>query len=301
MKDLWKRTFELFRRNFVLWVPCSVAGILMVALSRLEKVEIHWFFGFFGRQRSVFGGVVPSGDLAQVQHRVMMVIFPLGFLKQFLEVFLFVLALAITKVLVEMILEARKPDMVAAVKGLVPKYGELLLFSLKYMAVMAFFGGFLLLASYVLASEHFREIALSKVIVSVYSLLAEGCLAWLLIPSAIRMLWSQGNPMISVQKKQMGTIFAVAASAATFGLEFLVGKAESTLILDKQWEREVITVANTVIVNTPQVLLFIALSLMAMQTLGEGTLLADDPKMNWGRQLSDLVRRAREWGGSSLK
>jgi hypothetical protein len=82
-------------------------------------------------------------------------------------------------------------------------------------------------------------------------------------------------------------------------LEFLVAKAESTLILDNQWEGDAIAVANSVIVNTPQILLFIALALLAIQTLDEGTSIAAVPEGVWGRQLSNWVRRAREWRGSS--
>jgi hypothetical protein len=65
MEKLWKRTFQLFRRHILLWVPCSIAGILMIALGRLQKAEIRWLFGFFGTQRSALGGVVPSADLSQ--------------------------------------------------------------------------------------------------------------------------------------------------------------------------------------------------------------------------------------------
>jgi hypothetical protein len=300
MKKLWKRTFELFRTHIHLWVPCSIAGILMIALGRMQKAEIRWLFGIFGTQHSVLGGVAPSTDLSQVQHQVMMVMYPQGLLRQLLEVCFFVAALATTKSLVKMILEAQRPDMVAAVKGIVPEYREILLFSLKYMAVTALFGGALLLASYVLTPEHFQKIAFSKLFVSVYGLVGEGCLAWLLVPSAIRLLRRPGSHTVSTRDRQTGTIFAVAASAVTFGLEFLVGKAESTIILDNQWESDAIAVANSVIVNTPQILLFIALALLAMQTLDEGTSIAAVPEMDWGRQLSDWVRRTREWRGSSF-
>jgi hypothetical protein len=299
MKKLWKRTLVLFRRHILLWVPCSVAGILMLVLNWLQKAEIHWLVGFFGKQRSVLGGVVPSTDLYHVQHQVMMVMFPQGVLKQFLEVCFFVVALVITKNLVKMILEAQKPDMIAAVRDTAPKYREILLFSLKYMAVMAFILGVLLLASYVLTPEHFRNIASSKVFLYIYGLVGEGCLAWLLVPSAIRLLRGYGSHTVSTRERQTGTIFAVAASAVSIGMEFLVGKAESAFILDNQWESDAIAVANSVIVNTPQILLFIALALLAIQTLEQGTSIATVPEINWGRQLSDWVRRAREWRGGS--
>jgi hypothetical protein len=255
----------------------------MVALGRLQKAEIHWLFKFFGTQRSVLGGVVPSTDLSHVQHQMMMVMIPQGVLKQLLEVCFFVAALIITKNLVKMILEAQKPDMVAAVRDIVPEYREIFLFSIKYMAVMAFFGGVLILASYVQTPEHSRDIAVTKVLLFVYGLVVEGCLAWLLVPSAIRLLRGPGSHTVSTRERQTGTIFAVAASAATSVLGFLVGKAESTLILDNHWESDALAVANSVIVNTPEILLFIALALLAIQRLDEGTDISAVPEMDWGR------------------
>jgi hypothetical protein len=225
--------------------------------------------------------------------------YPQGVLKQFIEVCFFVMALATTNSLVKMILGSQRPNMVVAAKGLVPEYREILLFSLKYMAVMALFGGVLLLASFVLTQENFRELAFSKGFVAVYGLVAEGCLAWLLVPSAIRLLRCKSSHTVSTRDRQTGTIFAVAASAVALGLDFLVGKAESTFVLDNQWERDAITVAISVILNTPQILLFIALALLAMQTLGDGTSIPGVPEIDWSGQLLDWLRRAREWRGHS--
>jgi hypothetical protein len=246
----------------------------MIILGRLQKAETRWLVKFFGTQHSVLGGVVPTTDLPHVQHQVMMIMVPQGVLKQFLEICFFVAALAITKSLVKMILQTLKPDMVAAVRGLVPEFREILWFSLKYMAVIAIIGGILILASYVLTPEHFKEIAVSKIFLSIYGLMAEGCLAWLLVPSAIRLLRGSGNHTVSTRVRQVGTIFAVAASAVSFGIDFLVGKAESTFILYNQWESDAIAVANSVIVNTPQILFFIALALLAIQTFDEEFFLA---------------------------
>ena len=297
MITLWKRTFDLFRTHILLWVPCSTAGILMIALGKLRRAEIHWLFGFFGTQRSVLGGVVPTTDFSHVQHQVMMVMYPQWTLIQLFEISFFVMALVTTKNLVKMVLESQRPEMLAAVKGLASEYREILLFSLKYMAAMAFFGGILISASYVLTREQFESIALSRVSVSVYGIAGDASFAWLLVPSAIRLLRRPDIYPVSTREKQTGTIFAVAASAVTLGLGFLVGHAESALILHNQLGWDAIAAANSVIVNMPQILLFIALALMAIQTLDEGTPMAAEPEVDWGRQLSAWVRRAREWRG----
>ena len=98
----------------------------------------------------------------------------------------------------------------------------------------------------------------------------------------------------------MGMIFAVATSASALALEYLVGKAETALTVDNQWEGEAVAVVNTIVINAPEVLLFIALALLAMQGLGQNTTLAAEPGMSWGSRLSNWVRRAREWKGGPL-
>jgi len=49
-------------------------------------------------------------------------------------------------------------------------------------------------------------------------------------------------------------------------LEYIVSKAENGLIFEKPWESYAIAVVNTIIVNAPQVLLFIALTLLALHS-----------------------------------
>jgi hypothetical protein len=301
MKELWKRSFQLFGRHIVLWLPCSIAGIVMLGLDRLEKTEIHWLLRYFTAQHSVLGGEVPSSNLTQAQHRVMMIVYPLGTLKDFLEILLFVVALITTKNLVQTILDERRPDVVSSMRGIVPRYREVLLFSLKYMAVMAMLGGILLgLASSPLSPEHLHELLSSKIFLCVFVLIGEGCLAWLLVPAAIRLLQPPKSSTILAQGRKIGAVFAVTTSASSLALQYLVGKTEANVILDNQWESNATAAVNTIIINVPQVFLFIALALVAIQVLGEECSLAAEPEMNWGNRLLAWLRRAREWKGDSF-
>lgn len=253
----------------------------MLELDRLEKAKIHWLLRYFTTQHSVLGGEVPSPDLSQAQHRVMMVIYPLATLKNFLEICFFVMALVATKNLVQMVLEEQRPDMISTLRGIVPRSREVLLFSLKYMVVMAVFGGVLLgLASSPLSPEHLHELFTSKIFLFVFGLIGEGCLAWLLVPAAIRLLQPPGSPTILAHGRKMGAVFAVAASAGSLALQYLVGKAEATVVLENQWESHAIAAVNTIIINAPQVLLFIALALLAIQVLGEESSLVEEPEID---------------------
>jgi hypothetical protein len=272
MKELLNRAIELSRRHIFLWGPCSVAGILTLAMGRLQKVEIRRLLEFLTTQHSVLGGTVHSTDLAQAQHRAMMIIYPLDFLKEFLEVCLFVAALVTTKNMVQMLIEERRPSMIAAVRDALPQFGEALLFSLKYFGLLAVLGGaFLVLGNSPLIPERFfhDEPALSMALFYISSLAVEACLAWLLMPTAIRLLRPPGYPTVSAKERKVGTILAVITSAGSFALEYLVAKAEPRTIFDNPWDGYAIAIVNTVIINTLQVLLFIALALLAIQGLGE--------------------------------
>jgi len=302
MKELWQRAFELFRRHIILWVPCTVAGILILALGKLENAEIRWFIRFFETQRSVLGGEAQSGDLSEALHRATMFIYPLGFLREFLDVLFYVMALATTNSLVQSILGEKKPDMVAALGGIGARFWDVLWFSAKYMLALAVVTGIdVVLGSSPLTSDRFHEILFSKkYLVYAFRLIAEGCLAWVLLPSAIRLLRSPGSQTISIETRRFGTFFAVAASAVALAFGFLTGKVESGIILDNQGERLVVAVVNTAIINMPDSLLFITLTLLALQGPGEETELASVPEMSWSSRLAGLIRRGREWGNGPV-
>lgn len=281
MKELWNQTFELFRSRLVLWVPCSAAAILMLVLDRLEKAWAYWLFEFLLTQRSVLGGSALSADIAGAQHRALMVGFPVGFLKQFLEVWLFVVALFMTKELVRMILIQRPPEMIAALRNIAPRYRGILLFSIKYMVLM---GAFALVLGVLVASPftsaRINDIALSKAFVNSYSLVAEACIAWLLVPAAIRLLRPPGSSTSSTQERRIGTIFAVATSAVSLAIQHSIGKAETVFVIDARWQEWSLAAVNTVVINAPMVILFVALALLALQDFREEDPVAAEPELS---------------------
>lgn len=266
MLGLWTRTFALFRRHFVLWVPCSVAAILMLAAGRLERIAFRWLFLFFLTQRSVLGGAAAfTGDIAEAQHRAIMVLTPIGLLRQFFEVCLFVMALIATKELVNMLLEGRRPAMIMAARPALNRYREVLLFSVKYMVLSeVFLLAFAALPTSRVMPERVQAIALSRPFVYTFGLVAQACLAWLLMPAALRLLRTPGRPTAATEERKLGTVFAVATSAAALGLQYSAGKAEAAYIVESQWEDWALALINTVVVNVPMIILFIALALLAI-------------------------------------
>ena len=221
-------------------------------------------------QHSVLGGTVPSGDPAMAYHRTMMVVYPTGTLKDYLEICLFVAALFTTKELVRMALTEQRPQITEVARGIVPRFREVLLFSIKYMVVMGASGAVLIfVATSSLIPERLHQYAVSKPFTAVFALTVECCLAWLLLPAAIRLLRPPSGPAISTQERKVGTVFAVATAAGSMILEYSVKQAEATITIGSVWEGWAIAVINTVIVNAPQVMLFIALALLAIELVSD--------------------------------
>jgi hypothetical protein len=279
MKSLWNETFELLRRHILLWVPCSVAAIFMLAITQMNTAGIHWLVKTLSTAHSVFGGEVQSVDMDQMIERAYMITIPFALLRQFAEISFFVAALVTTKGLVQMIYSQEDAELVVAIREVVPRFGETLFLTLKYMAIMGAAGGItMLLVSSPLTTYHFHQLASSKVSLYIFGLAVESCVGWFLLPSVIRLLRPPGNTVISLKARQMGTIFAVSASAVALGLQELVRKAESTLMIENRWEDEAIAVVNTLIMNAPNIALFIALALLAIHVPDQEPSLAALPE-----------------------
>jgi hypothetical protein len=268
----------------------------LLSLGKLQTAEARWIINFFAREHSVLGGDSYSADIAQAQSRAMMVAIPLGFLRQFIEVASFVVALVITKNLVETILGDPSLDASAALRGITQRFREISVFSIKYMVGIGLFGGCLaLLSTSPLTSPRFHDLAMSKPYLYPLSLVCEACLAWLLLPATIRLLRQPSDPGASWREIKLGTVFVVATSAASLVLQPLVAYAERGFIFENRWAGEALSVVNTLIFNAPQALLFVALALLALQSLEPDASLVAEPVMDWRIRFFDLVRRAREW------
>jgi hypothetical protein len=289
MKHLWDDTLKLIRRHMVLWIPCSVAAILVLALKELNTAWIHWLMNTLSTQHSVFGGETRSSNMDQVIQRATMITIPVGFIRQFAEVYFFVVALMATKNLVQMVVNEQVPELVLAMRVSLLRFRGALFFVLKYMAIMGVSGGVVLLwASSPLSTDHIRQLALSKTNLYIYGLAVEGCLGWLLLPSAIRLLRPHdSNLRISMKDRLTGALFTTATSAGALALQFLISKAETTVLIQGRWEGEVFSVVNTLLVNVPNIVLFIALALLAIENRNQGTVLHEssasfDPLLKMG-------------------
>ena len=217
-------------------------------------------------QHSVLDGDVISYDTHEAVHRAFLVSIPIGLCREFLTVCLFVVALAMTAKLVAMILAEQEPRMAETLKGLVPAWRAILLFSLKYMLALGVLDLVMILSTTsAMSSYRLLEIAASKAFIYPVSLAWEAGIAWLLMPSAIQLLRVPNIATVSIECRKRGTVFAVLASATALALENLVGLAEARVSFDNQWELIAVSALNSIVVNASEVLLFISLALLAAE------------------------------------
>ncbi len=197
----------------------------------------------------MLGGESQSADLTQVIEMASVITIPLGLLREFVEVYLFVVALVITHFFVQRLSKQEPTLLLLALREALERSREMFWFTLKYMAITGISGGIaILLVSSPATSYRIHQIASSKGTLYTLGLVTEVCMAWLLLPSALCLLG----------------IFAVSTSAAGLGLQFLLNRVETTLMIEHPWEDTTVGIVNTLLLSLPSVILFIALSLLAL-------------------------------------
>lgn len=199
---------------------------------------------------------------------------PIALLEGYLEICFFVVALLVTKELVWMVKENQLPNLVKSVQAVAPRLREVLVFSLKYGALL---GVLEILIAVPLALDPIRRFTLWNELSYLSGFIAEACLAWLLVPSAIHLLRPPNSLNAPTDQRIMGTVLAVVTSAGCLALQYLLGNAEAELPIYTQADSSLIAMANTVVINLPQVMLFIGLALLATNQLSEETIVEPQP------------------------
>lgn len=263
MKDLWQRTWQLFRQRPVVLVPTIVASLLALAMERMEKVALRLIVSRFATERSVLGGELPTGDFARLQHRAMIAGVPVGLVCQFLTVCAYVVALVITAHLVRVVKEELRPNLRLLLRLTLTQWRSILLVCVAFMGLV---GLCTLMISVLLTSSiasHAKESSFHALLFA-GGLIMIACVAWILAPWAIRLL-RHPAPVPSAGTRMLARTFAITAFAAQPVLGEILRRAERNMILDRVWEFTGLAVVNTVVTYVPIAFLFVSLALLAME------------------------------------
>jgi hypothetical protein len=221
-------------------------------------------FRWFSTSHSVLGGEVATPMDHATLAKASIAYAPIGFATIFVVVCLFVSALLVTAGMVDAIGRDHTPDVRNAFAAITSKWWRILLFSVKFLlAVGVVFAGVVVPSFFALKAIHHVELLYSPKLLYAWVIVFVGCIAWLIMPAAIRLLQANSTGLVSSRTRIQATILAILVSEAGMALGMIVQKMEAGTILDSQWEVTALSALNSIVANAPNVLLFIAMALLA--------------------------------------
>jgi hypothetical protein len=265
MQELCRRTYELLRTHPALWLPYLVAELLAIFLWQLWGMAREGIFKWFTTGHSVLGGNLsaPRDNYAALD-RASIVGLPLGLATVLVVVCLFVAALVATAAMVNSIGREQKLDASEILGGVAQRWRAILLFALRFLIVFGVIGaGTTAVFFFALRMTHREDLHTWYVSNSGMMLVWVGCAAWLVMPAVIRLLRGDAAGMLSTQSRNRGTVIAILVSEAGVALGAIAQKLEAPMVLDAHWEFKALGVLNSILANAPDVVLFIALALLA--------------------------------------
>jgi len=268
MLKLWRKTIEFIRKHPILWVPYLCADVAASCITWLRqlaaKVIFHWVA--VAHMRSVLGGEITTTNLDHAARKAMLLSAPLSWVTSYVNACLYVAALILTAALIAMILRGEKPELAAALPTLRTDSKTLLIYALIFCAVSLVLGALIVLPIGYLLSVRIRaDQWLFSVAVLGEQLLSLICSAWIMAPLAISLIRPANAAAVSAERKKLGREFAMLAGATTIILEQL-----SALLIIRHLRFSHVGLAlfdplNSLVVNSPFILLFIALALIAAE------------------------------------
>ena len=266
MRNILRKTWDLFWRNPILWVPYLCAGLLAFSLSRLGIDATQAIYHRAQTGHTVLGGEVriPMDNYALAKARWESISVRLTV--TYINICLFVMAFMITARLVGTVLDGEQPDFRKALHRVARRWTAVLMFSLKLSALFTFVGfgfGWLLVPH--MERIHRYSPRLYSATISLGILVEVGLVSWILTPAAIRMIRRVNVGSLTTFYRCVAAAFIVIATETEYGLGLLVHKLETAIVIGSGTEANLISVFNSVVTNGPDVLLFIALTLLPLQ------------------------------------
>lgn len=271
MIPLLRKSVELLRENPILWLPYLIAELSAIGIWRLRGMAQKSIFHWFMTQYSVLGGEVP---VAPTDHDALakagLTYTPVGLASIFTVVCLFVVAFMVTAKMMDAVGQEQKIQVKEILAGLGLRWGSIFLFSFVCLVTFAVFaGGAAALLVLVLYRAHHLDLRNSPIFTFGMLPILMGCATWLLMPKAIRLLCADRTVLIPSEAKKRGAITAFIAVEAGELLGVILSKAEAPVQLSTQLGWSLLAAFNSIVANAPDVLLFIAIALLATENSEE--------------------------------
>jgi hypothetical protein len=271
MQKLCRRVANLLMKHPILWLPYIGADLLAIGLWQLRGLAEKGIFHWFATGHSVLGGdiALPRYDHAALI-RASIAYFPIAIATIVVIVCFFVASLLVTADMVDSIEREQRPDGRAILVSLAAHWQKIILFALRFLIIFgSITAGITVLSYYLLFRMHRQYLITSFWLLAGVELVVVGCTVWLVLPAAMRLLGREATVTVPTQTRNLGTILAIIVTEIGVALGFIVPKLETSMMLNSRWEITTLSVFNSMIANVPDVLLFVALALLATGELQE--------------------------------
>jgi hypothetical protein len=265
MRKLWRTTSFLFWQYPVLWVPIIVADIAAFSLLRLQGLISHRIVLWIYQSHSVLSSAPDYRyDASEIREAVLLTA-PLLWGSYFLSICFYTSAMLAISEALRQISRTHRIDLPGSASSLRPALPRALRFSLKLFVLCV--GAAILLAAITTFLTKFGLVMEPRLFGYCYSLAFSSGIAYLVTPSALRILQSIGYTPISSERQRLGRIFAILALAASNTLGAML--AQVNLPLWEGWHahaaavRFVLSAIISLIAALPYIPLYIALYLIA--------------------------------------
>lgn len=273
MRELWRKTFDLFKAHPVLWAPYAVAELLGFSLTKLRRMAIYPLMRWLSTTttRSVLGGKTETFNVDTGYHRTILLGGLLGNGTHYVNVCLLTLALVLTAVLALAFLRAETADRSGIVAALRPNAKGILLFALKFCVVFWVLSMVFVWPLGYLTKEFPNASGLTaSLLLDGESLLVIGCIAWIMAPLAVALVHPQSTPPVDAVQKNRARYFALLTILATSILRVVVNRIDSNVPASSGMETTAISALARLVINAPMAMLFTLFALIAWDQAPEG-------------------------------
>lgn len=265
MREIWRKTAELFWERPVLWVPVLCAEFVAYWLFWMERLASRQVVIWLAFKHSALNGALvrrSSASETSLLLKVVSITGPLNWGTYFLNIYLYTLALVVTSVLLEMVFAGSKPDLLLALRSTKLRLLRVVIFSLK---IFLFLVGGTVTLGYTLGKF---ALGLARIQVVVCGAMAIGCavIAYFMAPAALLLLRDSRSALMRRESGVWGRKFAIVGAIVISAIAYLATLTNESI---RTWRifahgapAFALNLATSLAGAFPYILLFIALSLI---------------------------------------
>lgn len=268
MRELWLKTFELFRRHPVLWAPYVCAELLAFSLLTLRRMAYKPILYWFARttSKSALGGQSTTYDFRAGQHKAVITGGLLDWATRYLNACLLTAALVATTLVLAALLQGRMPEWMDILRTIRAQANRIMVYALKFCALMLaataiVFGPMLSFDFHPQPGKLTYYLFLIGV-----PLLLTAIVAWIMTPVAMRLLCVLESPPVTAERRKLGRYFALIVILVSFSFQFAAQRAATHITLQSRISVTAFGAFTDLLINIPILFLFIALALLALES-----------------------------------